>query len=152
MGCEENFCLANNPDRPKWIRKEALCNLVRDGCIDYLAKLVNDSDRPTWLRYGALEAICAFACLGPSVSVRSTSISFGGHCLSMSSLSVDVSLVAPCAAEVLRKLANNADRPNRMREMAVETLVAGRWSQHCLAIADNPDRPKWMRRLAMKGL
>ena len=152
MGCQENYYLANNSDRPDWMRKEALCNLVRDGCVDHLAKLVNNPDRYDWLRYGALEAICAFACLGPSVSIRSSSISVGGNAISISSLSVDISFIAPRAADFLLRLANNTDRYDRMRKMAVEALVAGQWSQRCLAVADNSDRPDWMRRLAMKGL
>jgi len=152
MGCEDNYYLASNSDRPDWMRREALSNLVRDGCVEHLGKLVNNPDRPDWMRYGALEAICAYACLGPSVTVRTSSISFGGQSLSMSSLSVDVSFLAPAAADFLIRLANNTDRPDRMRKAAVEALVAGRWSKQCLSIADNSDRPDWMRKMAMKGL
>ena len=154
MGCQENEYLVNNPDRPDWMRKEALCNLVRDGCLDALFRLVNNTDRPDRMRYAALDAIRAYAHLGSSVSVSmsSSSISVAGVDVSLSSVSVNFSALGDAAAQCLYRLANNTDRPDRMRRAAVETLAAIRHSKYCLAIADNPDRPDWMRKLAMKGL
>ena len=153
MGSQENEYLVNNPDRPDWMRKEALCNLVRDGSIDALFRLVNNSDRPDWIRYGALEAICAYACSGNvSASASFSNISIGGTDISISSIDVSVSSLSGLAADYLYKLANNSDRPDRMRRVAVETLVLIRHGTYCLKIADNPDRPDWMRKLAMKGL
>lgn len=153
MGCQENEYLVNNTDRPDWMRKEALCNLVRDGCIDALFRLINNTDRPDWIRYGALEAICAYACSGNvSASASFSSINIGGTEISITSINVSVSSLSNLAADYLFKLANNTDRPDRMRRLAVETLVFIRHSKYCLRIADNPDRPDWMRKLAMKGL
>jgi len=153
MGCDENYYLVNNPDRPDWMRREALCNLVRDGCIEHLFRLADNPDRTNWLRYGSLEALSVFAQYGgTSVSVAASSISIGGETVSLASLTVDLSSVGRAAAGALYKIANNPDRPNKMRRMAVEALVRGRWSRECLALADNPDRPNWMRKLAMKGI
>jgi hypothetical protein len=105
------------------------------------------------MRYAAVDAICAYAHLGGvSIGISSTTISVGGTEVSLNSVSVSVSSLADVAAQCLYKLANNSERPDRMRRTAVETLVAIRHSKHCLAIADNSDRPDWMRKLAMKGL
>lgn len=154
MGCQENEYLVNNTDRPDWMRKEALGNLVRDGCLDALFRVVNNTDRPDWMRYAALDAVRAYACFGngASVSMSSSSISIAGMDVSLSSVSVNFSSLGDAAAQCLYRLANNTDRPDRMRRSAVETLVAIRHSKCCLGIADNPDRPDWMRKLAMKGL
>lgn len=153
MGCQENEYLVNNTDRPNWMRKDALCSLVRDGCIDALFRLINNTDRPDWMRYEALEAICAYACLGNvSAGASFSNISIGGTDISISSIHVSVSSLSGLAADYLYKLANNTDRPDRMRRVAVETLVLIRHSTYCLKIADNPDRSDWMRKLAMKGL
>jgi hypothetical protein len=153
MGCQENEYLVNNPDRPDWMRKEALYNIIQQGCIDALRRLLNNPDRPDWMRNTALDAVCAFAHLGESlVSGSSLSIQAGGDAVTLSVVSVSVSSIASQATDCLFKLANNPDRPDWMRRMAVETLVDIRYSKYCLAIADNPDRPDWMRKLAMKGL
>jgi len=153
MGCDENYHLADNPDRPTWMRREALCNMIRDGCVAHLYRLADNPDRPNWLRYGSVDALSAFAqCGGASVAVSAASISVGGESISLTALSVDLSSVGRAAAEALYEIANNPDRPDRMRRKAVEALVAGRWSRKCLALADNYERPDWMRELAMKGL
>ena len=154
MGCQENEYLVNNTDRPDWMRKEALCNLVRDGCVAALSDLVNNTERPDWMRYAALDAIRVYANLGSgvSVSMSSSSISVGGVTVSLSSVSINFSLFGNAATQCLYRLADNTDRPDQMRRAAVETLVAIRHSKYCLAIADNTERPDWMRKLAMKGL
>lgn len=153
MGCQENEYLVNNTDRPDWMRKEALYNLIRDGCIDALWRLVNNTDRPNWMRYTALDAICGFARLG-SISVTGSSLTIhaGGNAVTLSGVSISITTLGSQAADYLYKLANNTDRPDKMRRIAVETLVDIRHGRYCLAIADNPDRPDWMRKLAMKGL
>jgi hypothetical protein len=61
-------------------------------------------------------------------------------------------MLSDAVAKCLYRLANNTDRPDKMRRTSVETLVAIRHSKYCLMIADNSDRPNWMRKLAMKGL
>lgn len=132
MGCDDNYYLVDNPDRPDWMRREALCNLVRDGCVAHLYQLADNPDRPDWLRYSSIAALAAFAqCGGTSVSVTASTVSVGGQSISLTSLSIDLSSVG---------------------RLAVDALIAGRWSRQCLALADNPDRPDWMRKLAMKGL
>jgi len=153
MGCQENEYLVNNPDRPDWMRKEALYNLIRNGCIEALWRLINNPDRPDWLRYAALDAICGFAKLGSvTISGSSLTIHACGNAVTLNAVSINISSLGSQAADYLYRLANNPDRPDKMRRLAVETLVDIRHSRYCLAIADNPDRPDWMRKLAMKGL
>ncbi|WP_136360725.1 hypothetical protein [Desulfatibacillum aliphaticivorans] len=153
MGCKENEYLVNNTNRPDWMREEALGNLVRDGCVDALFRLVNNTNRPDWIRNAALEAICAFAHLGNvSQSASFSKITIGGKSVSSTSINVRVASISGTAAEYLYKLANDTNRPDRMRRIAVETLVTIRHSTYCLKIADNSNRPDWMRKLAMKGL
>jgi hypothetical protein len=153
MGCQENEYLVNNSNRPDWMRKEALYNLIRDGCIDALWQLINNSNRPDWIRYTALDAIIGFARLS-SISFTDSSLTIhaGGNVVTLNTVSISVSSLGPQSADYLYELANNSNRPDKMRKIAVETLVDIRHSQYCLAIADNSNRPDWMRKLAMMGL
>lgn len=153
MGERENEYLVNNSDRPDWMRKDALANLIRDGCIDALWRLVNNTDRPDWIRCMALDAICEYAKVGDvSVSGSSVTVSAGGSSITLNVVSATIGSLDSQAADYLYRLANNSDRPDQMRRIAVQTLVGIRHSRYCLAIADNSDRPDWMRKLAMKGL
>ena len=153
MGCRENFELVDNPDRADWMRKEALCNLARDGCMAELYRLTDNPDRADWIREGALEALCAFAQLGgASLSGTSVAVRFGDVSVTLDCVSVDVSAIGPTAAQYLFELADNPDRADRLRRRATEALASGRWSKHCFALADNPDRADWIRKLAMRGV
>lgn len=152
MGCKENEYLVNNADRPDWMRKEALDNLIRDACLESLWRLIDNSDRPDWMRNRALDALCAFAGFGVMATASNTSIAIAGDTINVNLVTISIHEIGSSASDFLYRLANNSDRPDRMRRQAVETLVAVRHADYCLRIADNSDRPDWMRKLAMKGL
>lgn len=153
MGCRENYDIVDNPSRPDRLRALALANLVRAGCIEHLFDLVDNPDRPDWIRDGALAALCAFAQgVGSSVSAGTAVFRIGEETILMSSLRIDYSAASSTAAESLYRIADNPDRPDRLRRAAVNSLVAGRWARHCHALADNPDRPDWLREAAIRGM
>lgn len=152
MGCQENYSIVDNPNRPDRLRAAALVNLVRDGCVDHLLDLVDNPDRPDWIRDAALAALCTFAqCSGTSVISTAATLRIGDEQVVFSSLRIDFTVTSSTAAQGLFRNADNPDRPDRLRRAAVAGLVVGRWTHHLHALADNSHRPSWLREAAIRG-
>lgn len=54
---EALYRLVNNPDRPDWIRRDALQGLIDREEVYLLESIVNNSDRPDWIRKMALKGL-----------------------------------------------------------------------------------------------
>ena len=143
MDCDYYDQIISTPSLGDEARRNALKNLVQNGCLTSLYNHAQTSSRIDWIRNYCLLALTKFASLN-------TSINDVAITLQDEEISLDISLnkrkLKMKAARLLFLFSTTPKKPRKFKKIALMGLVAGDHWDYCKELENDPKTEEWIKK------
>ena len=143
MDCEQYDKIISTPSLGDEARRDALKNLIQEGCLTSLFNHAQTSSRIDWVRNYSLLALTKFAALN-------TNIDDVAITLQDEEIPLDASLnkikLKKKAARLLFLFTATPKKPRKFKKIALMGLVAGDHWDYCAELEIDSNTEDWIRK------
>ena len=143
MDCDYYDQIISTPSLGDEARRDALKNLVQDGCLTSLYNHAQTSSRIDWVRNYCLLALTKFASL--NTSIDDVAITLQDEEIPLD-ISLDKKKLKMKAARLLFLFSTTPKKPRKFKKIALMGLVVGDHWDYCKELENDTNTEEWIRR------
>ena len=143
MDCEHYDKIISTPSSGDEARREALKNLIQEGCLTSLYNHAQTSSRIDWIRNYCLLALTKFASL--NISIDDVAITLQDEEIPLA-ISLDKIKLKKKAARLMFLFLSTPKKPRKFKKIALMGLVAGDHWDYCKELENDSNTEDWIRK------
>jgi hypothetical protein len=143
MDCGKYDRLIESPSVGDDARREALQNLIKEGCLTSLYNHAQTSSRMDWIRNYSLLALTKFAAINTesfevAITLQDDEIPL--------EYSLDTKKLKIKAARLLFLFTATPNKPRKFKKISLMGLIAGEYWEYCEELESDSNTDEWIRR------
>ena len=143
MDCGKYDRLIESPSIGDDARREALQNLIKEGCLTSLYNHAQKSSRMDWIRNYSLLALTKFAAINTESSDVAITLQDDEIPLDFS---LDIVKLKTKAAKLLFLFTATPNKPRKFKKISLVGLIAGDYWEYCKELETDPKSEDWIKR------
>lgn len=143
MDCGKYDRLIESPAAGDEARRDALQNLIKEGCLTSLYNHAQTSSRMDWIRNYCLLALTKFAAINTesfevAITLQDDEIPLD--------YSLDLKKLKIKAARLLFLFTATPNKPRKFKKISLMGLIAGEYWEYCEELENDSNADEWIRR------
>ena len=143
MDCEYYDQIISTPSLGDEARRDALKNLIQEGCLTSLYNHAQTSSRIDWIRNYSLLALTKFAAI--NTDIAEVAITLQDEEIPLD-VSLDKTKLKKKAARLLFLFTSTPKKPRKFKKIALMGLVVGDHWNYCVELESDPNTEDWIRK------
>lgn len=143
MECKDYDIIISTPSLGDHARRNALKQLIENGCLTSLYTHSQTSSRMDWIRNYSLLALTKFANINTSVDEVAITLQDDEILLD---ISLNKKTLKKKAARLLFLFCTTPKKPRKFKKIALMGLIAGDHWDYCDELKKDPNTEEWIRK------
>ncbi|MHA1953891.1 MAG: hypothetical protein ACW96U_08095 [Candidatus Heimdallarchaeaceae archaeon] len=143
MDCGKYDRLIASPSIGDEARRQALQDLVKEGCLTSLYNHAQKSSRMDWIRNYSLLALTKFAAI--STETADVAITLQDDEILLN-LFLDIKKLKTKAAKLLFLFTATPNKPRKFKKISLMGLIAGDYWEYCDELANDSKIEEWIKK------
>ena len=148
MDCRKFDRLIASPSQGDETRRQALQDLISNGCLASLYNHAQKSSRMDWIRNYSLLALTKFAAINTEISDVAITLQDDEILLDYS---LDLIKLKAKAAKLLFLFTATPNKPRKFKKISLMGLIAGDYWEYCEELGNDPNIEEWIKKTILSA-